>query len=186
MKNAYAIGSKIYLRAPTMEDAKGAWHEWFSDPETTKYLGDRYLPNSKEAQIEFFESLLHSKDRVVLSVCRVDNDKHIGVCGLSSINWFHGYADYTYVIGEDQPDNSLIVIEMVKLLLNVSFTRLNLSNIRSAHAGCNPVTPQIDKLFGFKIVGSLKDFVVCQGERQDLIISQLSKKEWQNRNLIET
>lgn len=87
MNNPYAIGSKIYLRAPTIEDAQGAWYEWFSDPEITKYLGDRYLPNSKEAQIEFFESLLHSKDRVVFSICKLDDDEHIGVCGLSSINW---------------------------------------------------------------------------------------------------
>ena len=186
MNNPYAIGARIYLRAPTREDAEGAWHEWFSDPETTKYLVDRYLPNSKEAQIEFFETHIHSRDRVVFSVCRLEDDKHIGVCGLSSINWFHGYADYTYVIGEKQPDNSLIILEMVKLLLNISFTRLNLRNIKSAHVGCNPVTPAIDKLFGFNIIGKLKDFVVCQGEPQDLVISQLSREDWKERNSVTT
>ena len=182
MNNPYAVGSKIYLRAPTLEDAEGAWHGWFSDPEITKYLIDRYLPNSKEAQLEYFQSLSDSKDRVVFSVCTVADDKHIGVCGLSSVNWFHKYADYTYVIGETQPDNACIVIEVVKLLLEVAFNRLNLDNVKSVHVGCNPVTPVIDKLFGFKVIGSLKEIVTCQGQSEDLVISQLSKQSWIARN----
>lgn len=182
MNNPYAIGSKIYLRAPTMEDAKGAWHEWFSDPEITKYLADRYLPNSREAQIEFFESLLHSKDRLVFSICKVDDDTHIGVCGLSSINWFHGYADQTYVIGKTQPDNGVVIAEVVKLLLEVAFIRLNLSNLRSVYAGRNSITPVIDKMFGFKTVGKLTKFITCEGEIDDLVIMQLSKEDWILRN----
>ena len=106
MKNPYAIGSKVYLRAPSLEDAEGPWYEWFSDPETTKYLADRYLPNSKENQVSFFHSLNNSYDRVVFSICKIDNDEHIGVCGLSAINWFHGYADIAYIIGKKQEDNA--------------------------------------------------------------------------------
>ena len=182
MNNPYAIGSKIYLRAPTLQDAEGSWHEWFSDPETTKYLVDRYLPNSKEKQIAFFESLQNSSDRIVLSICKKEDDEHIGVCGLSAINWFHKSADYTYVIGKKDPDNSPIILEAVGLLLDISFMRLNLSNLKSAYAGSNKVTPLIDKMFGFRVVGKLKDFIICGGKRDDLIISQLSKKSWLSRN----
>ena len=184
MNNPYAIGSKVYLRAPTMEDAEGSWHEWFSDPEITKYLVDRYLPNSKQAQIEFFQSLSHSKDRIVFSICKVDNDEHIGVCGLSSINWFHGYADQTYVIGKTQPENAAIIIEVVKLLLDVSFNRLNLSNLKSVCVGSNPVTPLIDKMFGYKVVGKLSELVICEGKRDDLVIMQLTKADWIARNKV--
>lgn len=184
MNNPYAAGSQVYLRAPTLEDAEGNWHEWFSDAEITKYLVDRYLPNSKEAQIDFFKSLSHSKDRIVLSICKTDNDEHIGVCGLSSINWFHGYADYTYVIGEKQPDNATIIVEVVKLLLDLSFNRLNLSNVKSAHVESNLVTPTIDRLFGFKIVGRFEKVLVCQGKREDLVIMQLTKADWIARNKV--
>ena len=182
MNNPYAIGKKIYLRAPTLQDAEGSWYEWFSDPETTKYLVDRYLPNSKEKQIAFFESLGNSTERVVLSICKIDNDEHIGVCGLSAINWFHKNADYTYVIGKKDPDSSTIIMEVVSLLLDISFRRLNLANLRSAHAGSNPVTPLIDKMFGFKVIGKLDEYIICDGKRDDLVISQLSKKDWMLRN----
>ena len=182
MNNPYAIGSKIYLRAPTLQDAEGSWHEWFSDPETTKYLVDRYLPKSKEKQVAFFESLQDSPDRVVFSICKIENDEHIGVCGLSAINWFHSNADITYVIGKEQPDNANIIIEAVRLLLESAFNRMNLLNLRSAHAGSNSVTPLIDKMFGFKVIGKLEDFIICDGKRDDLVISQLSKKDWLLRN----
>lgn len=182
MINPYAIGTKIYLRAPTMEDAEGNWYQWFSDPEITKYLVDRYLPNSKESQIDFFRSLKDSRDRIVFSICKIENDEHIGVCGLSSINWFHSNADLTYVIGIEQPDNANIIIEAVRLLLESAFNRMNLMNLRSVHAGSNSVTPLIDKMFGFKPIGILTDFIICDGKRDDVHISQLSKKDWLKRN----
>ncbi len=184
MNNPYAIGSKVYLRAPTIEDAEGGWYEWFSDPETTKFLIDRYMPNTREAQIEFFQSLSHSKNRAVFSICRVDNDEHIGVCGLSAISWFHRHGDISYVIGKKQTDNSPIIIEVMRLLLSVSFNRLNMANLGSSHVGSNPITPLINKVFGFKVIGTLEKYIVCQGKREDLVISQLSKEDWISRNKV--
>lgn len=182
MKNPYAIGSKVYLRAPSLEDAEGPWYEWFSDPETTKYLADRYLPNSKEKQVSFFHSLNNSSDRVVFSICKIDNDEHIGVCGLSAINWFHGYADIAYIIGKKQEDNANVIIEAVRLLLESAFNRMNLVNLRSTYVESNPVTPLIDKVFGFELVGKLKNYALCQGKRNDVFISQLTKEAWLIRN----
>ena len=57
MKNPYIVGKSIYLRHPTLEDVEGDWYEWLSDPEITKYLPERYWPNSIESQIEFFNNL---------------------------------------------------------------------------------------------------------------------------------
>ena len=182
MNNPYAIGSQVYLRAPTIEDAEGSWYEWFSDPEITKFLADRYMPNTRDAQIEFFKSLSDKKDRAVFSVCRVDNDDHIGVCGLSAISWFHRHGDISYVIGKKQTDNSSIIMEVMKLLLSISFNRLNMANVRSTYAGSNPITPLIDKMFGFRVVGRLEKYIICQGSRDDLVMSQLSKTDWLSRN----
>ena len=184
MKNAYAIGSKVYLRSPTLEDAEGSWHEWFSDHEVTRYLVDRYMPNSKEAQIEFFKSLHNSKDRVVFSICRIDNDEHIGVCGLSAINWFHGNADISYVLGKKESNGLPIIIDAVKLLIDASFNRMNLSNLRGTHAGKNKITPMLDKILGFQTIGKLEGYIICEGERDDLVISHLSKSSWLSKNKV--
>ena len=58
MYNPYIVGKQIYLRHPTEDDVQGKWHEWFSDEKITKYMSDRFWPNSKEAQLEFYKSLI--------------------------------------------------------------------------------------------------------------------------------
>ena len=70
MYNAYASGDLVYLRHPTLDDVEGPWHEWLSDEELTRWLGERHFPNSKEKQLEFFRSTTSSTvpNRIVLSI----------------------------------------------------------------------------------------------------------------------
>ena len=90
MYNAYIVGKHVYLRHPTEEDALGNWHEWFSDEQTTKYLVERFWPNSKEAQLEFFRSL-EDRNRLVLSIVTKANDRHIGVVTDEKQPYFVGF-----------------------------------------------------------------------------------------------
>jgi ribosomal-protein-alanine N-acetyltransferase len=182
MINPYAIGKTIYLRAPRKEDLDGRWHEWLSDPEITEFLADRYWPNSYDAQKDFFETIANSKERLVLSVCLIENDQKIGVCNLSSINWLHRFADIAFLIGEKKYQNGTITIELMSLMLQIAFQRLNLLNLKSVHLSVHPSTPIIEKIFGFKECGRLKKIYNYKGEYVDSVISQLSKVEWMERN----
>jgi RimJ/RimL family protein N-acetyltransferase len=182
MINPYAIGKTIYLRAPRKQDLEGPWHEWFSDPVTTQYLGDRYWPNSIESQTQFYESIVSSKDRLVLCICLSETDEHVGVCNLSSISWVHRYADIAFVIGEKKYQNGAIAVEVMTLLLQIAFERLNLLNLKSVHLAVHPATPLIEKLFGFKECGRLENIYNYKGKYVDSIIAQLSKEEWLKRN----
>jgi RimJ/RimL family protein N-acetyltransferase len=186
MKNAYEIGNSIYLRAPTLEDANGDWYQWFSDPDTTEFLGDQYWPNTVESQIECYESTRNSKDRLVLSVCLKENDEHVGVCSLSDISWLHRCADIAFVVGKKEHRNGTIGVEIMTLLLRIAFNRLNLINLRAGHLASNPYTPLLMKMFGFKQVARFEEFCFSQGEYVDLIFSQLSKKDWMKRNKVST
>ena len=105
MINPYLIGKSVYLRHPTEEDALGKWHEWFSDEETTKYASDQYWPNSVENQLNHYKTLAEEtirgdQNRLVLSVVTKTEDLHIGIVGLSRINWVHRFADVIIIIGE--------------------------------------------------------------------------------------
>ena len=127
MKNPYAIGTTIYLRAPTLEDVEGDWYQWFSDPEITEFLGDRYWPNTVESQMEFYESIKKSKERLVLSVCLIDNDEHIGVCNLSAINTLSRHADVAFVVGNKKHRNATVAVEIMALLLETAFKAIKLA-----------------------------------------------------------
>lgn len=182
MQNPYSIGNTLYLRAPLLTDVEGAWHTWFSDEETTKFLVDRFWPNTIHAQKLFFESLISDKSRLVLSIVDIETDRHIGVCSLSMINWVHQYADFALVIGEKEFRGGPVAIEAIELLLAIGFNRLNLRNIKGSYASTNRLTAQISKLFNFKTMGKNENILNYGGEYADLIHIQLNNKDWVRRS----
>ena len=182
MKNPYAIGKSIYLRAPSADDIEGNWYQWFSDPDVTQYLGDRYWPNTKESQSAFFRSIKNSRERLVLCICLAENDEHIGVCNLSAINWVNRHADIALVIGNIKYRNGAIAVETMSLLLDIAFNRLNLLNICAGHISTNPNTPVLLKMFGFREVGRFIKRSYFRGEYVDAVFSQLNREDWASRN----
>lgn len=183
MRNAYAVGRKIYLRAPTLADAQGSWFEWFSDEEVTQFLGDRYWPNTVERQEAFFNSINNSESRMVLSVIDKETDEHIGVCNLSGINWVHRYADFALVIGDKRHRNGAVAIECTAMMLRIAFMRLNLRIVRGGYTTNNPYTEQLLRLFRFEIVGRFKALVHHNGQYFDAVLAQLDRDDWMMRNL---
>ena len=183
MKNPYAIGRAIYLRAPERSDIEKNWYEWFSDPEITQYLSGHYWPNTVELQTVFFDSIQNTKDRLVLCICTKDTDEHIGICNLSLISWVHRYADIALIIGDQKYRNGAIAIEALALLVDIAFNRLNLLNLKSFHVSTNPFTPLLEKIFGFVEVGRYKELISINGKYVDAIASQLTMVDWRKRNV---
>jgi RimJ/RimL family protein N-acetyltransferase len=182
MYNPYAIGRSIYLRAPSKPDLDGSWHTWFSDPETTQYLADRYWPNTDNLQKEYFDSVQHDKTRLVLSVIDKETEVHLGVCSIGPISWVHRYADIALVIGEKQFRNGQVAIEIISLLLEIAFFRLNLRNVKGSYVGSNSATEMLMRMFGFEISGRNIGLLNFRGKYVDFVSVQLSRDKWLERN----
>jgi len=182
MINPYEKGKTIYLRTPSKDDISKSWYQWFSDSETTEFLADRWWPNSVEAQESFYEHMITNKSSLVLSVCDIKTDAHIGVCSLGSINWVHRNADIALVIGDKKFKNGMVAVETMSLLIKIAFKRLNLLNLRSVYVESHPHTPNLMKLFKFKKVGILKEYFFHNKEYVDMIIAQLQRTDWHKIN----
>jgi RimJ/RimL family protein N-acetyltransferase len=182
MYNPYIVGKHVYLRAPTEEDALGHWHEWFSDEEATKHLADRFWPNTREEQLAFLKSL-GDRNRLALSVICKENDRHIGVVSLSSINWVHRYADIAIVIGDKEYHRGAYSIEAFSLMLKSAFVRLNLKTIKSAYAASNEASRTIHSVFKFTTVGTYKNILFIDGRWDDLVAAMLDQETWLKRNM---
>jgi RimJ/RimL family protein N-acetyltransferase len=181
--NPYMVSKQIYLRHPTEEDVQGSWHEWFSDEEITKFMGDRSWPNSKEAQLEFYKSLIDSRDRLALSIVAKSNDKHIGVISLSGINWVHRYADIALAIGERECRKGPLAAEAFALMLRAAFLRLNLLNVKSSYCSSNINSEALHRLFKFKRVGKYENLLSIDGQFENVIIEILDRESWLKRNM---
>ena len=177
------VGKQIYLRHPTEEDAQGSWHKWFSDEEITKFMGDRFWPNSKEAQLIFYKSLFKNKDKLVLSIVNKSNDEHIGVVSLSGINWVHRYADIAMLVGEKKYRKGTVAAEALALILNVAFVRLNLLNVKTSYAISNKTSEALNRLFKFKKVGCYENLLMIDGYLDSLVVEVLDKESWMKRNM---
>jgi RimJ/RimL family protein N-acetyltransferase len=182
MHNPYIAGKQVYLRHPTEADVAGRWHEWFSDEEITKYIGDRYWPNSAEAQMEFYRSCLNSRSRLLLSIVDLKTDKHIGVCSLSNISWVHRYADLAFVIGESEFRKGTYAFESAALLLKAAFLRLNLKTVRGGHALANDASAAVLKMLRFETVGVYKEMYWADGKFNDYAVCMIRFEDWLARN----
>jgi RimJ/RimL family protein N-acetyltransferase len=182
MINPYSIGKKVYLRLPIEDDVTGNWYQWFSDPEVTLYLADRWWPNSIDSQRVFYESIKETRERLVLAICDIDTDLQIGICNISAISWVHRSADVALIIADKNYRNGIYAIETLSLLLQIAFNRLNLLNLKATHMSSNPYTPLLLKMFGFTEVGRLSDYMFFKGDYVDLVISQLKVLDWIKRN----
>ena len=182
MKNPYEIGNTIYLRAPEVEDVEGPWYQWFSDRETTKYLIDRFLPNSKIKQLNYFNSSIDDTS-VILAIVDKKTDKHIGMCSLSGVNWFHRFSDVAIVIGNKESQYKIVAVEAMKLLLRVAFVRLKLINLKAAYASTNIPISTLLNLYRFRKVGIYKNICYVDGKYTDLELTQLDRSDWLKRNL---
>ena len=182
MYNPYMVGKLIYLRHPTEEDALGRWHEWFSDEETTKYLGECFWPNTKEAQLDFLKSL-EDRNRLVLSIVTIENDEHIGVVSLSSINWVHRYASVAIVIGEREYRKGAYSMETLGLILKIAFVRLNLRTVKSTYVKSNEASRSMHKVFKFKEIGEYENLICIDGQYDNAVVAMLDRESWIKRNI---
>lgn len=184
MYNPFIKGKYVYLRHPTEEDSTGKWHEWFSDEEITKYLADRFWPNSKEKQLYYLKNITNDKRHLVLSVVTITGDIHIGVASLSKINWVHRYTDIAIVIGNKEYQKEPYSIEGFSLLLKIAFLKFNLLNVKSAHAKSNQGSEALHRLFRFKKIGVYRKLLNIDGKSDDLILEILDHETWKRKNLL--
>ena len=178
MKNPYVVGKLCYLRTPEEDDANSHWYEWFSDPIVTKFLLERFWPNSKSEQLNFIRNLIGSRERLVLLICDSGSDSILGVCALSNINWSQRHADFSIVMPKSSNIDPRVALEASTMLLSSAFNRLNLLNIRAATVSMNSSSLALTKLLGFKQVGVFQNLYKIDGEFSDLIYSHLSIEGW--------
>lgn len=182
MYNPYVSGKTVYLRHPTIEDAEGSWHEWFSDENTTRWMSLRTFPNSLEKQKIFLEQVVDQKDRLVLSIVDIATERHIGVCNLSQINWVHRHCDVAIVMGDTDFRKGQHSLESMSLLLRSAFLRLNMRNVISTYAETNKSSEALNRVFGFREVGRLPDMFWDRGKYVDVIIAMLDHETWAKRD----
>ena len=85
------------------------WYHWFNDPETTQYLEQGVYPNTIKSQKKYYESIVDSKDRIVLLIKPKKNDYFVGVVSLSFIDFYRRQCFFSMVIGRAGDISKILV-----------------------------------------------------------------------------
>lgn len=152
---------------------------WFNDVRFLRYYDPApALPKRQQEIKEYFDGFINSSERYVFAIRMDSSDKLIGIVGFDDIIWSNGVATLFIGIGEEQYTDQGLGSEALRLMLDFGFNELNFYRIQLVVIAYNEAAIHLYEKTGFIKEGTCRDFIFRDGERHDLYLYGLLKKEW--------
>ncbi len=179
MKNAFIDGEKIYLREITINDLTDNYSGWFNDSEVCAYNEHHRFPRNEMQLRQYYESVIKSKNNLVLAIINKETDKHIGNVSLSNIDYVNSSAEFAIIIGNKEFWGKGVGYEATELIIEHGFKTLNLHRIFCGTSEDNMVMQKLADKLGFQSEGRFKEALYKDGKYRDFInygLLNISKK----------
>ncbi|MFZ6026225.1 MAG: GNAT family N-acetyltransferase [Chloroflexota bacterium] len=165
------------------------------DPGTLAEAFSRWARNSTYARLldsdpsrlwsqkktkEWFEKDLE-KEATEPGFCirTVADDKLIGFVSAWGLNWQHGDTFLGIGIGEEDFWGKGYGTEALRLFLGYVFREMNLRRVSLNVFGYNPRAIRSYEKCGFKIEGRLREAILKEGKRWDVVFMGILREEWE-------
>ena len=170
MKNVFLKGEKVYLRTITQEDLNANYREWFNDEEVTRYNSHHRFPNYDENMHDYYERVIKSRENLVLAICDMQTDKHVGNVALENINTLERSAEFAIILGDKEFWGKGVGGEAAQLIIDHGFTQLNLHRIYCGTAADNVAMQKMASSLGFQEEGRARDAMYKNGSFKHVIL----------------
>lgn len=177
MKIVFIDGERLYLR-PLEESDLERCLCWINDSETLQFLGRRH-PMGRIQEKEWLAGQYNSDKHVNLAIVLKDGDRHIGNCGLESIDYVNRNASFGILIGEKDAWNCGYGPEAAVLILKYGFEELGLHRIELDVFSNNPRAQKAYQKVGFILEGTKRESYYRNGRFFDSHMMAILKSEWQ-------
>ena len=148
------VGDRIYLKVLEETNATEEYCHWLNDPEVNKYL------ETKSATIEdlrkYIKDKFESSNCLFFGIFLNDGNKHIGNLKLEPIDFEKMTAVFGIMIGEKKYWGRGICYEASKLIVDWSFEKLNLREIKLGVIAENKAAVRAYEKVGFKVDNVIK------------------------------
>lgn len=175
--NKFLEGKQIYLRPLSKADIP-IWYSWFNSQELTEHMNKGAFPNTKEAQEEFFQQLVSSKNDVQLAIMFKKEDSLSGIIGIHKIDWIHRRGDVSILVASKNLWGKGIATEAISLVTTHAFTKMNLHRLTAGVWTGNIAAKRSFEKVGFVVEGTLREHYFYQGSYTDSYTMGLLKDEW--------
>lgn len=126
----------------------------------------------------WYEELLKSKDKIVFAIQKKDTGIHIGNVGFYSYSQEHQRAEFWILIGNKNEWHKGYGKEAVQLMLKYGFDQLLLNRIFLNVNVSNIAAKKLYEKFGFKTEGLLKEHYIIHGEKCDVFLMSILRREY--------
>ncbi len=170
-------GERVYLKPFTAADISAEYIGWFNDPVVCadNTHGDPRNPYNEQKAKEYLRSVEYSDTAHVFAIRWKDNDKHIGNCAISSIDWVKKTGMCTIIIGDKDYWKRGVGTEVYELLLEFGFEQLGLEKITSGQTTRNAAMVKICENVGMKNMGLSGKKLNKNGEALDIVEFAITK-----------
>lgn len=175
-------GEKVYLSALTRADAP-ALARWQTNSEYSRMADtDPARPLTPEAMADQIDESNKKTNLFRFGIRLVENDELIGDEGLGKIEWPHGVAELGIGIGDSANWGKGYGREAMALLLRFGFWEINLHRIQLTVFDYNKRAIAAYEKLGFVKEGTYREFLQRDGQRYDMLLYGLLRREWEARN----
>ncbi len=180
LRNAVAIGDRIYLRPLEPEDAEAISIASHLEPEV-EFSDDGRVPTTILAFAHWIEGLQKSRlpRELALGICRIDDGRCIGSTSIRDIDWVHRTGETGTGLLRAEDRGRGFGPEAKHLLLRYCFQDLGLHAIRSTVYSGNARSIAALGKQGYRYAGKLTAYIQKGGAYRDEFIFDLLRPEWE-------
>lgn len=172
-------GNQIRLTAVSERDEDEITN-WFNDVKFLRYFDFVPAVPKRLSDIKsFLQGFYETNERCVFAARLKETDKIIGILGFDDIIWGSRVATLFIGIGDRRYTLCGYGKEALDLLLDYGFNELNFFRIQLFVLSYNKVAISLYESRGFKLEGSLRQFLLRDGRRYDLHVYGLLYEDWQ-------
>lgn len=175
-------GEQVRLTALTADDLP-IIAGWQQDAEFLRLFDARpAYPQTESALAEWLNERRKASDAFLFAIRRREGDELLGYVELEGILWSHQCGWLSIAIGERAAWGQGYGTEATRLLLEFAFRELNLYRVQLTVFSYNERAIALYEKLGFQREGTFREFLNRDGERHDMHLYGLLRREWEAAN----
>jgi RimJ/RimL family protein N-acetyltransferase len=120
-KNLRLEGDRLTLRPISSEEVTPNYLSWFTNPQITQYLEERWIQHSTTSLAQQIHNKNNDAATLLLGITLSESGQHIGNIEINHINSHHLCGTLKYLIGESTHWGQGYMTEAIALIASCAF-----------------------------------------------------------------
>ncbi|HLR61041.1 MAG TPA: GNAT family protein [Lentibacillus sp.] len=153
--------------------------QWYQDEEFMRLMDSSPAFPKTEYELKEWYLKKHKHNEYIFAVRTLESDDLIGFLVLDSIDWANRNAWLSLGVGDEANRNKGYGREVLRLALGFVFRELNLHRVQLTVFENNKRAIAAYEKCGFTHEGGYREYLIRDGEPEDMLIFGILRREWQ-------